>query len=249
MTFQVEAILICRARAHRCNRSIPAHLDTPMHVSARQQRNLRMTRHNRTEMRGARCIEADLIHCCDPRPERRVMHEDQGWLAWRDSELLCQPVNLPVIQRASGFSRYGRVKRDQAQRMLRDAIARRLADTPQVGVVGKRISQSIPIIMISGNEIYGHLERSQELLQPPVFLIVARVNEITGCQHDVGHRSLPHQMLDAARKPLRGIESPIRQLTRSADVQIGNLCDDHRWLQAAGRLGAAGVSAMALRLT
>jgi len=220
-----------------------------MYVSARKQRNLRMARYDRAEMRGARCIKTDLIHARDSGFEWRMMHEDQCWLSRRGSELPFQPINLPTIERASGLSGHGRIERDQSYRMSCDAIACGLTDAPQVGVFGKRAPQCIPVIVISGNEINGHAERGQQLSQPPVFLVTARIDQISACKHRIGYGPPPHQMLDAAREPLRSIELPVCQFPRPADVQIRYLRDDHRPCQAAGRVGAARVSAMAFRLT
>lgn len=216
---------------------MPAHLDAPMNVPACHQTDMRMTGENFAKVRGALSSQTDVVHAPDACSERRVMHENHGRLARRSAELPVQPINLVTIQRPSRFPEHAGIERNQSQRMACDAISRRLTDGPKVSVIGKYLSHYVAIVVVSGNQIQGDPEGRQQLLQPPVFPLAARVDKISGRKYEIGERQLPHQMRNTSRERRGRVVAAVGETSFGAYVEIRDLRDDHHDEEARQRRG------------
>src|SRR5262245_64471207 len=73
---QVERDLMCRAGRRHRDRAAPADLDGSMEMPAEDPLDLRMSADDLGQALAA--VEAVLVHVLDTRPERRVMHIDDG---------------------------------------------------------------------------------------------------------------------------------------------------------------------------
>lgn len=232
---QVERHLVRSAGAGRYGYATPSRVDRSVQMPAGDLHDLRMAGNDAAQRLGIR--EAAFVHALDSGPEWRVMHEDERRSIGCLVEPRFEPREPLRAERATAFAGHHRVERDQSQRVAVDHVLHEFAIRKPVAV-GERLPERAALIVIAGNAVNRHRERSEQVAQVTVFARVAEVGEVAGDEHDVGSGIEAVHPIDAAFEQGAGVDDAVRQRASQLEVEIADLGDENwRLLRSRRRIG------------
>ena len=237
---EVEGHLMGRARAYRGDRPGEARMDRTVEMAAQQSLDLRMARDHAREAVGTG--QADQVHVADAGGEGRVMHQDHGRGIRACGQRAIQPFEPLRAEFAVPVPGHLGVDRDQAHRMVVDRVLHEVGIGTQPAVSGEGASQRVAAIVVSRQEIEGHVQRGEQFAQQRVFVIAPVVDQIAGGHHDVGSGMEAADRRHAGLEHAGGIDHAVGAAATRLDVKVGDLADEH------GPLAGERIAAPARRL-
>ncbi len=151
--------------------------------------------------------------------------DDHGAIA-RGVELIGEPCEPRVAQRAAARARNLRIERDHAQRPEIERVLDELARL-QLDARGEGAPQRRAVVMVADEQVVRHRERREQRFQVCVFVVVAEVGQVARGEHPGRGRREGVQPRDAAREMRGRIDAPIRERARPLDMQIADVGKQH----------------------